>query len=200
MPGNEEQQLVYDIRRTIILGGYMRHWGMPDTRTISRRGDESVEIYSFPPKFGGKVHRIATVGLSSQVRESGEVASYELCMVLPEGLGGATKDQVTSFIMDVAAYSLRRDVRFEIGRMIPETPLMPTSWLPRALLLDEPRGEPEEIASFQVGSQRVALIWLVPIHTDEYELIARAGLEAFDELDGRSEWSLTDPKRPSFVQ
>jgi len=99
-------------------------------------------------------------------------------------------------MFDVMAYSLRPEVRVASGRTIPETRLMPKAWKPRALLFDEPRGEPEDIGSVHVGLQHVELLWLVPIYGEEERLISLEGIEAFDELDQHSEWSLADPARP----
>jgi hypothetical protein len=120
-------------------------------------------------------------------------------MCLPKDLAGASIDEVISFILDVAVHSLRRDVNFEIGATISETSLMPQSWAPRALILDEPRGEPEELEYFHIGHQHVNLIWLVPIYKAEYELIAREGVDAFYRLEEQSDWSLADPNRPSVI-
>lgn len=199
MTESEAAKLVFDIRRTLILGVYMRHWGMPEYRWISRREDHTIEVYSFPPREDEVVHRFATVGVSAVNREDGKPANYELCMVLPDELGGASADEVASFMLDVAVHSYRKDVRCSVGATIPETPLMPAKWRPKALLFDELRGEPEELSHISVGNQSIELLWLIPIHGDEYELIHSEGIEAFDVLDAQSDWSVADPGRPSFV-
>jgi hypothetical protein len=188
-----------DIRRSVILSAYMRAWGLPSERVVSRRGPDQVEVYLFPERSDPLLSRFASVGVSGLEREDGTRASWELMMVLPLGLVGASAKEVSDFLLDVMAYSLRRDVVFEIGLTIPETPLMPKNWKPRALLLDEPRGEPVELDHFHVGPQRVGLVWLVPIYQDERELVLNQGLDAFDEVEQRSEWSPADPGRPSFV-
>ena len=193
-----EDLLAADIRRAIILGVYIRRWGLPEERIVSRRGPDAVEVYSFPPG-GQKVHRFATVGVSGVSCDDGRPASWELYMVVPAGLAGTSVQEVASFMLDVMAYSLRRDVAFRVGQTIPETPLMPRAWKPRALLLDELRGEPEDMSSFHVGIQHVKLVWLVPIHEDERRLIGERGLEEFDRLDQDSDWSLADPSRPSVL-
>jgi hypothetical protein len=199
MSRKEEKEFLLDIRRTIILGAYIYHWRLPDQRTISRRGGEVIEVYSFAPQADEKVHRFATVGISGIARQDKTPILHELFMCLPKGLAGASIDEVISFILDVAVYSLGRDTNFEIGATIPETPLMPQSWAPRAIILDEPRGESEELEYFHVGSQHINLIWLVPIYKAEYELIAREGLDAFYHLEEQSDWSLADPDRPSLT-
>lgn len=192
-------QLVRDIRRSLILGAYMRYWRMPEYRWISRREDHVIEVYSFPSRKDEVVHRFATVGVSSVNREDEQAANYELCMILPNGLGGASDDQVVSLMLDVAVHSYRKDVRSRVGATVPETPLMPASWPPKALLFYELGSEPEELSHISVGEQSIELLWLVPIYGNEYELIHREGIEAFDLLDTQSVWSVADPRRPSFV-
>ncbi len=85
MTESDAAKLVFDICRTLILGVYMRHWGLPEYRWISRRE-------------------------------------------LPDELGGASADEVVSFVLDVAVHSYRKDVRCRVGATSPETPLMPAKW------------------------------------------------------------------------
>ena len=200
MTESDAAKLVFDIRRTLLLGVYMHHWGMPEYRWISRRESHTIEVYSFPLRQDEVVHRFATVGVSAVNREDGKPANYELCMILPNDLGGASADEVVSLILDVAVHSYRKDVRCSVGATISETPLMPAKWNPKALLFDELRGEPEELSHVLVGAQSVEVLWLVPIYGDEQELIASEGIDAFDRLDAQTDWSVADPRRPSFVQ
>ena len=199
MTESEAAKLVFDIRRTLILGVYMRYWGMPEYRWISRHESHAIEVYSFPPGKDELVHRFATVGASAVNREDGKPANYELCMILPDELGGASADEVVSLMLDVAVHSYRKDVRCSVGATISETPLMPAKWLPKALLFDALRGEPEELSHISVGAQCIEVLWLVPIYGDEQELIASEGIDAFDLLDAQTDWSVVDPRRPSFV-
>ena len=158
MAESEDAKLVFDIRRTLILGAYMSHWGMPEYRWNSRREDHAIEVYSFPPRTDEVVHRFATVGVSAVNREDETPANYELCMILPHELGGASADEVVSFMLDVAVYSYRKDVQCSAGATIPETPLMPAQWRPKALLFDELRGEPEDLSHISVGAQCIEVL------------------------------------------
>lgn len=194
-------ELERDLRRAVLLGGYVRAWGMPSKRTVARREREIVEVYSFPASATSRVNHYATVGVSASVREGrqGALAGWELCIVTPPDNGGASEDRVTSLLLDVMSYSLRSDTRIAAGQTIPPSLLLPSEWSARALLIDEPRGEPEWLAHAHVGVQHVSLLWLVPIHSDEQSLILEQGIEAFDEAESLSEWSLVDPNRPSFL-
>jgi hypothetical protein len=194
---DNEKKFVSDIRRTTILGGYIRCWGTPEYRIIGQKENDEVEIYSFPSEVDKKVHRIATVGISGMKSESGKAFGYEFLMVLPKNLGESSFELIASFLLDLIAYCLKYDIEISEGKTISETPLMPNSWHPKALLFDQPWGEPEEIVSFHVGKQHIDLFWVIPIYQDEQELIKKEGIKKFDELRNKSGWSLADPKRPT---
>jgi hypothetical protein len=192
-------QLAFDVRRTILLAEYMRAWGMPLERTVTRKGDHTVEVYFFPAKGEEVVNRYATVGISGYLRSNGRVADHELFMVTPADDAGASNAEVVAFVFDIMAFSIRDDVSFEIGKIFDETPLAPKSWTARALLVDEPRAEPEYLSAIHVGSECVKLLWLMPIHKNEFESIKKSGIEVFDRAAEASEWSPADPGRPSFI-
>lgn len=187
-----------DVRRTILLGAYMQAWGMPRDRTVSRRASDVIEVYEFPAGVA-KVCRYATVGLSGIEQEDGGPSNCEMMLSLPSDNGGASSRQVVNFLLDLAAYALRADVRLREGFVVGETPLAPTQWPTRYLLIDEPRGEPESLTEIPVGTDQVKLWWVVPIYASEYELIRSQGLGAFDDVYSSSEWSLADPGRPPFI-
>jgi len=195
---NKEHELSLDIRRTVLLGAYIQAWGMPLDRTISRKGDHRVEVYSFPHSGKARLNRYATVGVSGHSLPDGKVTNWELFLVTPEDDAGASSGEVVSFLLDVMAFSLCQNVRFEIGKAFDESPLAPKSWKARAFLLDEPRAEPEFLSEIHVGAECVKLIWVMPVHKDEFEIIKKSGIETFDEAAEMSEWSPADPRRVSF--
>ena len=192
----KERQLSFDIRRSILLYSYIKHWGQPSRRTIStKKGNpDRVEVYEFPPQQDG-VYRIVTIGVSSQPINNYRCANWELLFCLPETLGGANSVSVVNYLLDIMAYSLRSDVDMKIGTTIPETKFAPDPWSTRAILVDEARGEAEEMATFAIGEQNVDLLWLVPITRKEMDYIKQNGLEAFDRLEAKSHFSLLDVNR-----
>ncbi|KQV49831.1 suppressor of fused domain protein [Duganella sp. Root336D2] len=196
---NKEEKLSFDVRRTVLLGAYMKAWGMPMSRVLAEKDDHIVEAYFFPASADGKINRYVTMGVSGHCMPNGKVADWELLLALPTDNGGASEAEVISFLFDVMAYSLSPEVPFKLGLAIPESKLAPRSWAARALLIDEPRAEPEHLTEIQVGEESVKLLWIVPIHRDECELIYRDGLEAFDDAEAASQWSPADPCRPSFL-
>lgn len=198
----DSKALTFDIRRTIMLSAYMKYWGSPEYRQTITRESERVELYSFPGPESSKITRFSTVGLSSDQAEGSRKKNHtdvELLMVLPKDVASEQERQISNYLFDIVAYVLNQ---FEenpmVGTTIPETPLAPLGW-PKAILFDEPRGEPEELGFFHVGSQHVDLLWLVPIYGSEYQLIKKNGLERFDRLVDESNISLVDIGRPSLV-
>jgi hypothetical protein len=185
-----------DAARRGILSLFTEHWGPPEVQRTTSRNDETVTVYGFRDRSAPGLYRVVTVGASLVKRDDGELASFELFMVLPPDLGGATFTEVSSFVLDVFALGLERDVELSVGYRIAPTALMPAAWPARAILLDEPAGEPEELATFHVEGAHADLLWIVPIYESEYQGIDQHGLDWFYDLEEQSEWSLADPHRP----
>jgi hypothetical protein len=190
---DSENRFAFDLRRTLLLSRYIGNWGQPDKRRVAEKGDERIEVYCFPGA-GTRVTRFATVGLSAP-----EGPDAELLLTVPADHAGASLDEVFSFVLDVAVYCRRPGIHLEPGSLVPESPLVPKAWRARALLFDEPRGEKEELEQTHVGQQAVRLIWAVPIHGDEYNLIERDGIEAFDRRIEEAGMSLAEPDRRSVA-
>lgn len=190
-------ELEFDIRRTVILSEYLKCWGMPETRKVMYREKEVVELYVFPGEDIDQVTRIATIGLSSCKFSNSTSCNSELLMVVPYDIGIDQLDSIRNYIFDISAYILRtlnRNIKAE--DLIPESPLAPEKW-PKALLFDEPRGEPEQVTCYHVGVQHVSLSWIVPIFGAEYNLIKTEGIESFDKAVENMELSLVETRRES---
>ncbi len=71
----------FDIRRTIILSSYIKHWGMPEFRRIMSKDGDAVELYTFP---GDLIQRYATVGLSSCNISNSTQCNTELFLAVPK--------------------------------------------------------------------------------------------------------------------
>ena len=182
------------VRHSVTLAEYIRDWGRPRSERSISKDDDRVSVY----EFSNGMKRYATVGASGAHKRR-HLASREFFMILPTDLAGATSDEVISLLFDVFAYSLRDDVVLMPGYVIPPSPLVPNAWRTRALLIDEPIGEPEDLSTMHFGSEHVALLWIVPIFEAEYHFIQRNGVEMFYELADASQWSVSDPTRPSLV-
>ncbi len=188
--------LEFDIRRSIILSSYIKHWGEPEFRQIMSKDDKAVELYTFR---GDLIQRYATVGLSSCVLSNGAQCDTELLLAVPSHIVEEQSEAIVNYIFDISSYlleTLGKNAEAEV--VVPESPLAPSGW-PKALLFDQPCGEPEELACFHVGAQHVNLLWVVPIFGTEYDLIKTKGIESFDEAIQTIDLSVVDVRRPSCV-
>lgn len=194
--------LDFDIRRSIILSQYLQHWGLPETREIIQQGDHPIELYLFPGEDVDQVSRIATIGLSSCHFDNGLQCHSELLMVLPFDIVSDQAKTLSDFLFNIAKHLLNSN-----NRTIPPQNIVlsshldstvPSNW-PKALLFDDPIGEPDTLHRFYIGTQNVQLRWVVPIFESEYHLIKNQGMEAFDQAVEDSDVNLVDPKRQSCV-
>ena len=193
-------QLDRDVRLALLLGRYMDYWGIPSARQAFVRGEkERVEVYSFPAKSLEDAHRFASVGVSSLQRYDGTALNEELMTVLPPGLRGANEELVTGLLMELVAYSRMNNVSYRWGMTLVQGIRIPSCWSTTALLLDEPRFDPEELSFFQHGEQSIRMMCVYFIHQDEVEFIGQHGAATFFERMKRSEWNLADPIRPSCL-
>lgn len=201
---SKEDILAFDIRRTIILGAYIKEWSMPEYRvTLSSFSQPdkgtNIEIYYFPARSGGSgngVARFATVGLSAALRANGQCVGTEWMMALVDDLGGESIDVIFSYVSDLIAHHIEVVNDDLIPRVMEESQLAPIGWSTKAFLLDELRGESEELEEIAVGSERVRLLWALPITAQEAALILSKGVEAFDTYTEGIQYSIIDPRRP----
>jgi hypothetical protein len=198
-PVDHNNQLEFDLRRTVLLGEYMKAWGMPEYRTVTTKGSHRVEVYYFPAPGGSAVHRYATVGVSDARRADGTRIAWELLMVTPPDNGGASMDDVITYLLDIMAYSLDERVNFGIDSVYPATPLAPAAWQARAMLIDAPRAEPEYLEQLHFAAQCIELLWVVPIHQSEFDAIKARGIDVFFDAVEASDLSVADPARLAFL-
>jgi len=191
-------ELAFDIRRSIILGAYMKEWAMPEYRVIMNRSrhETRVEVYYFPAVGEQGIARYATVGLSCTPRADGRLIGTEWMLAVTPELGGASVDRIFTYICDLVAHHIAVSTDSEIPRVMGESALAPSGWTTRALLLDELRGESEALEELRVGSEIVQILWAVPITAEEASLILLEGVEAFDAYIEAIDDSIIDPCRP----
>lgn len=190
----------FDVVRTFILSKYICNWGCPRERIVtSKNGRHPVELYIFPGDESSKIIRFATVGVSEQEDDNGKrISSHEMLLVLPKNLGGAKESEVTNFLLDIMAYSLRSDVAFVPENTIPGSTLAPAIWREKSLLLEEPHGEEEELKKFVIDGNEIKLIWVIPIYDQEEKKIQAEGLKWFDQAREELDLSLINLARSSF--
>ncbi|MHA7965023.1 suppressor of fused domain protein [Paenibacillus sp. CAU 1782] len=195
---SKERELSFDIRRTIILGAFIKEWSMPEYRIVLTKPEKAVyvEIYYFPAVNENDVARFATVGLSSSLRSTGQSIGTEWMMALACDLGGESVDRIFSYVCDLAAHHIEASLDSQIPRVMEESRLAPENWSTKAFFLDELRGESEDLEEIQIGNEVVQVIWAIPVTAQEASLILREGVEAFDTYIAGAEHSIIDPRRP----
>jgi hypothetical protein len=202
-------QLAFDIRRSIILSAYMQYWGSPLSRVTMSFAGERVELYYFAGEDVDQVSRIATIGLSACYLDSGKRCDAELLLVVASSEADGHLSDIECYLQSIIQYLLHpatmllaspiQAVSSESMIASSELENRPVSW-PEALLLDLPGGEPEELQRFYVGTQAVNLYWALPIFDDEYQLIAKQGIDAFDQAVDARGINLVDVRRVSCVE
>lgn len=195
---SKERELSFDIRRTIILGAFIKEWAMPEYRVVLSKPENAVfvEIYYFPAVNENDVARFATVGLSSTLRSNGQPIGTEWMMALTYDLGGDSVDRIFSYACDLIAHHIETSLDSQIPRVMEESRLAPENWSAKAFFLDELRGESEELEEIQIGNEVVQVIWAIPVTAQEASLILREGVESFDSYIASAEHSIIDPRRP----
>ena len=148
---DSSESLSFDIKRSIILAEYIKCWGVPEFRNVVSintpkiKGEaEAIELYIFPGEDMDQVSRVATIGLSSYIFPDGKSCNSELLMVLPYDIVDDEIKFISNYIRSICNYIINTQgrnlkaeeiVSEEIGKNVPD------DW-PKALLFDEPRGEP----------------------------------------------------------
>ena len=218
MSQHPSDNLNFDIKRSIILAEYIKCWGIPESRnTISIPQNTTkiqhadavdnkktfVELYVFPGEDMDQVTRIATIGLSSCKFNNDKYSNSELLMVLPFDVVEDQLALIQHYMANILNYIMTLGRTIKSEEIISENQFIgsesvPLGW-PRALLFDEPRGEPNELNYFHIGSQHITLSWLVPIFDSEYDLIKSNGIEAFDIAVNEAEVSLVEVRRDACV-
>lgn len=192
-----DKQFNFDIKRSIILAEYIKCWGMPEARNLMPH--MPVELYVFPGEDMDQVTRVVTIGLSSCKFTDDKTCNNELLMVLPFDVADDQWDSVSKYIFELSNYivnTLGRNVKSE--DLKEEAGSAPEGW-PKALLFDDPRGEPNELNQFYIGMQHVTLSWVVPIFGSEYDLIKTSGIESFDAAVTDAEVSLVEVRRDACI-
>ncbi|MGQ8874002.1 suppressor of fused domain protein [Paenibacillus sp. TSA_86.1] len=195
---SNEERFALDIRRTYLLGTYMNEWGLPESRMNLSKTERNihVEIYYFPATMQSGIARFVTIGLSQATRPSGEPVTAEWMLALQSDLGGATADRVNSYFADIITHHIEHAPNSDIPRVMKSSTLAPAEWNATALLIDELRGENEALENIYTGHETVPLLWVIPITTNEADLILEQGIEEFDTHVENSDDSIIDPRRP----
>ncbi|WP_158266940.1 suppressor of fused domain protein [Chitinophaga niastensis] len=196
----KQTEFVSEIYNSLVLSHYIKHWGMPESRVVSKRQgfDERIAVYYFPCNKEKPIAHVATIGTSQQTGRNGKVGC-EYIFVLPCDLGGADIESVYNYLLDISAHTVINIEDISTPRVMGESKLAPAAWKTKAILFDELRGEDENFSTIPYGDLfNTKFIWAVPIHESEYKSITENGIEFFDSLEQLSEISIVDVTRAPF--
>ena len=190
-----------DVDQAMLLSRYIECWGVPELRVQLSKSPSlhAIEIYYFPAKHPDDVNRFATAGLSQVSSLNGPNIATEWMMVLPSGLGGVSVDRVLQYVCDLLANHIEKSRNHDVPRVMLGSTYAPEQWTCNAVLFDEPRGEPEALMELVVGEKKITLQWVIPITDAEALEIQQKGIEVFDAAEAKSEYSLIDVNRPSYI-
>lgn len=189
-----EANFTFDVARSIFLGRVIPHFGIPESRRTLKGKNNTVEILKFPSQ---SLVRFVTFGLSLAEGRCGDRIGRELLFVIPQEASEEDQRSAFAFLVDVCAHVLELEQRLEVPSMSPPSKVSP--WEMKAILFDEPRGEPEDLESIPTGSGDAKLTWVVPLHESEWKLATQRGLETLDEYFEANSVDLVDIHRRSLV-
>lgn len=191
--------LDFDIRRSIILSRYLEHWGLPESRKVIEHKEARIELYFFPGEDMDQVSRLASIGFSSCRFDSDLRCNSELLLVIPFDVSLNQTEAINIYLANIIGHLLdTRSSNIRAQDLIPASNFAPADW-PKAVLLDEPSGEPDILRSFYIGTQQVHLSWLIPISESEYQLIKTQGIASFDDAVEAQGLQLLDPRREPCI-
>ncbi|MFD5017402.1 suppressor of fused domain protein [Paenibacillus sp. NPDC058367] len=155
-----------------------------------------IELYYFPSIDVNNPARFATVGLSNSIRKTGKPIENEWMIALKPDLGQENIDRIFSYFCDIIAHNIEHIQSSEVPRVMTESALIPENWTTKALLIDELRGESEDLEQIKIGEEIINVLWVVPITPKESRIILYEGIDAFDAYIDNHHYSIIDPTRP----
>lgn len=180
-----------------LYDAWTEAWGTPLEAVSVQHGPSghqlNVLLFARPDE---RVVRLVTHGLARTPDAEGRELQLELLLLADRDLGGAELRPALEFVVDVAAHLLAFGVRPLEPTLMPPSDLSPFG--PRALLFDEPLGEPQHLAALEADGTHVHLVQLIPIHAEEYAYIdaAESAADAIELLARSMDLTWADLGRP----
>src|SRR5689334_20886395 len=134
-----------DVKRTMILGAYIRNWGMPKNRRIISKTRKSIELYNFPSsQQSGNLERLATVGVSDAFDQGAGESGVEVFFAWQPDPSVVTTDEIEDLVLDVAVHIFGAGIK-EYGTVL-DVARKPQALDADRVLLDEPLTERKSLA------------------------------------------------------
>jgi hypothetical protein len=194
--GKVEADFTYDLMRSLYLSRIIQHFGIPDERKVLSGDAGRVEVYRFP---GDDIYRFATYGLSEVQRRLGSKTGMELMFVLPATRVNESNvsDQSYAYLIRLSQKMLDQGCSVDVPSVFPPDPDGP--WAMKATMLDEPRGESEDLLEIRLGRISIRPVWAIPISEGEWAMAEREGIEALDAAFENGSVELIDIHRASVA-
>ena len=197
----KRRELLFDIYRSIVLGKYMPFWGMPEYRvqSSSEKQEFPIEIYYFPELRNEGIVRFSTIGMALAKGSDSKEIGHEWFLALASDQSEQMIDRIFEYMADLVANNIEVCKNRRPVRVLDSSQLAPSEWTTKSVLIDEPRGEPDEMQIISVGTREYDLQWIVPVTQQEATYIHKNGIDSFDQLVEDTEFSVIDTYRSSFV-
>jgi hypothetical protein len=158
------------------------------------------QVVQFDGAPAARAVTFATLGISSHLLESEKTGREIRQEYLMTCLTGQRDWNIPAVLQQFGAENTRRRRAVLRGEVFgPRGPLFPQSQM-TALYAAIPVYFSDELHSVIIGvDKEVVLVWLVPLHTSEAELVRRVGWRSFEERLAETEVDLCDLSRPAIA-
>jgi hypothetical protein len=191
---NDQEQFNLDLYRTHVLGRFILVWGAPRSRRVKTTDAYALEVWSFCDS-ANSVWRFVTLTVR-RIAENLHHDANELLVVLDgRSVGLNTEELGFSYVtqlfsaLDLSITSVQIPCVLETAMGMP--------WPPTCTLIDEVRGEKEELMRFQFSTRTIEYVWAIPMYQSESHYMRKAGIEALDLLTANVE--MINPYRPPVI-
>jgi len=198
---DSDQDFSQDVKRAVLLGTYIAHWGMPKTRRVisSADGMGRIELYDFPAShLTGGIARLATIGVSDAFSQRDGESGIELLFAWLPNSTLEPLAAIEDLVLDAAVYVHLERMREQGVVLRLERGL--ASVEARKFLLDEPLAEEKSVVTIGLGAAHIHLLWLVPLFDDEAAFVSARGIDQFDEARRYSAQNLFRLNRSSILR
>jgi hypothetical protein len=188
---------------------YNRYWGEP---TDSYRFDAStrhseltartdlpdivdVMVFASREDNGASILQLATIGMSNLPMRDGSRAELEITC---RGLDPARSNELARLLANLALYPFAYDAPFGWGQLVKDIEGLRGLSTMRAAMLQRPNFEDPAFAIVEPDGVRV--MWVIPLHDDEYEYAASRSVDALEDKLEAAGTDVLDLRRSSALR
>jgi hypothetical protein len=176
-----------------------RHLGTLDTGWKLKGGKEGgIQVVAFPDEPYEGVITYVTLGLSrSPLPMPGDrQVRQELVFIADRGY---PREQVSSFLLTFAEYVRSQHRALLRGDVVGPGPALIPGVASKAVYATLPFLHDDGLATFSEGEPATVFVWVVPLRTEEADLVRKQGWEHFEDLLEQNDPDFGDLDRPSVI-